>query len=291
MRRIFAICLGAFWIGCTRPDTATVSARAEAPKSDHAAKPASSGDPSSSARPESSAEPSASVGTEAVSKTFDLPPDVDTTRIVDLDVPSDLGVRVLHAKAPLERAIVYLHGMCSTSHGADRWAPLAGDYGTLVMLRAETPCGDRPGNKWTKDPAILQARIDRALDAVRAARGGHLDRERLAILGYSQGAHRAELLAQTYPERYPWVMLGGPPEAALPEHFRGVERLAIFGGELENTQHMRRGAERVAASGVPTRYFVLPGAYHGDYGPDGRRVMLEVLEWALGRAPGSPSGT
>jgi pimeloyl-ACP methyl ester carboxylesterase len=145
----------------------------------------------------------------------------------------------------------------------------------------ETPCGDRPGNKWTKDPALLQARIDRALEAVRLARGGHLDTETLGMIGYSQGAHRAEVLAGAYPERYPWIVLGGPPEAALPQNFRRVKHLAILGGELENTAHMRLGAERVKESGVDVRFFTLPRAYHGDYGPDGVRVMSEVLAWVF----------
>jgi len=159
------------------------------------------------------------------------------------------------------------------------------------MLRAETPCGDRPGNKWTKDSSILQARIDRALEAVRVARGGHLELKKLAMIGYSQGAHRAELLAAAYPERYPWVMLGGPPEAALPENFRAVERLAVFGGEFEKSEHMQRGARRVAASGIPTKYFILPKAYHGDFGPQGPAVMQQVLDWTLRGASDPASGT
>jgi pimeloyl-ACP methyl ester carboxylesterase len=217
----------------------------------------------------------------APSRNFELSADVDLTRIIDVDVPHDYRVRVLHAAPPIERAIVYLHGMCSTSLPADRWAPLAARFGTLVLLRAETPCGDRPGNKWTKDPARLQERIDRALEAVRRERGGHLDTQTLGLIGYSQGAHRAEVLAATYPTRYPNVVLGGPPEAALPEHFQGAHRVAVLGGELENTDHMRHGTEQLRTSGVQARFFVLPGAYHGDYGPEGVRVMQDVLVWVF----------
>jgi pimeloyl-ACP methyl ester carboxylesterase len=212
---------------------------------------------------------------------FELPAHIDTSKIVEVEVPSDLRVRVLHAPAPVRRAIVYLHGMCSSSTPADRWAKLAAAYGTLVLLRAETPCGSRPGNKWTKDTAILQARIDRALEAVKAARGGHLDTETLGMIGYSQGAHRAEILAGAYPHRYPHLVLGGPPEAALPENFKNAQRVVILGGELENTAHMRLGADRLRESGVDVRFFTLPRAYHGDYGPEGVRVMKDVLAWVF----------
>jgi dienelactone hydrolase len=216
-----------------------------------------------------------------IASNFELPAKVDLKRIVELDVPNDYRVRVLHAASPVTRAIVYLHGMCSSSSPANEWAPDAARFGTLVLLRAETPCGDRPGNKWTKDPAQLQARIDRALDAVRAARGGHLDTQNLGIIGYSQGAHRAEVLAAAYPARYPNVVLGGPPEAALPEHFQSARRVAVLGGELENSDHMRLGAERLRTNDIEARFFVLPHAYHGDYGPEGVRVMQTVLAWVF----------
>lgn len=279
---------------CTRTEAPSGAPQGTASGSTEVPSPPTQADPNpeeGAARPSAQVSQPSDASASAEPTPFALPPNLDTTQIVEVEVPLDLPVRVLHAEPPLELAIVYLHGMCSTSRGAEGWASVATKYGTLVMLRAETPCGDRPGNKWTKDTAILQTRIDRALEAVRATRGGHLTLKRLAILGYSQGAHRAELLVAAYPDRYPWVMLGGPPEAALPENFRAVERLAVFGGELEKSEHMQKGARRVAASGIPTQYFVLPKAYHGDFGPKGREVMQEVLSWALEAPAGVPTGT
>lgn len=210
-----------------------------------------------------------------------LPEDLNFDRIVDLPVPSDLAVRVLHARAPQSRALAYFHGMCSSSTPADIWAKKAAEYGTVIMLRANIPCGDRPGNKWSKDPAELTARLDRALAAVKEARNGHLDTDRIALLGYSQGAHRIEVLAGYAPERYPWLILGGPPEAAVPANFKGARAVAVLGGDLENTDHMRQGVQLLTHKGIKARFFRLPASYHGTFGPKGEEVMAEVLAWTF----------
>ena len=44
-------------------------------------------------------------------------------------------------------------------------------------------------------------------------------------------------------------------------------------------------AERIAAAGVPATFMLLPGAKHGEYGPEGERVLEEALTWALAKAP------
>lgn len=210
-----------------------------------------------------------------------LPSDLDFERIVDLEVPGDHKVRVLHARAPLERALLYFHGMCSGTSPAEIWAPVAQKYGTLIMLHADVPCGDRPGNKWPKDPALLSSRIDHALEAVRDARRGHLDTSRVGLIGYSQGAHRVEVLAGFAPERYPWVIMGGPPEAAIPANFTQAKAVAVLGGDLENTDHMRQGVALLSQKGVRARFFLLPSSYHGTYGPKGAEIMTEVLAWTF----------
>lgn len=239
---------------------------------------------------ESSPAPSANPGSTAASAAVEppkepapepLPEGLDFEHIVDLAVPGDLSVRVLHARAPERRALAYFHGMCSSSTPADIWAKKAAEYGTVIMLRADIPCGDRPGNKWSKDPALLTTRLDRALTAVQEARRGHLDTDRIALVGYSQGAHRIEVLAGHAPERYPWLILGGPPEAAVPANFKGARAVAVLGGDLENTDHMRQGVQLLTHKGVRARFFRLPASYHGTFGPKGAEVMAEVLAWTF----------
>lgn len=209
--------------------------------------------------------------------------------VENLPVPNDRSLRLAHAPAGELRALVYLHGMCSDTSAAEPWFPEATRYGTVVALRADVPCEDRPGYKWPKDPALLDARITRALARVREERGGHLDVERPVLIGYSQGAHRAELLTAAFPGRFPRLVLGGPPEAALPEHFAGVERVAFLGGEKEDTSHMVRGQRNLDAARIPARFFLLPRAPHGSFGPRGTEVMRDVFEWlfADGESPAS----
>lgn len=213
-----------------------------------------------------------------------LPSDLNFESIVELEVPGDRKVRVLHARAPEERALLYFHGMCSSTTPAEIWAKKAAAYGTLIMLHADVPCGDRPGNKWPKDPALLTARIDRALEAVRTARAGHLDTKQLGLIGYSQGAHRVEVLAGYAPERYPWLILGGPPEAAIPANFSGARAVAVLGGELENTEPMKRGVTLLTHKGIRAKFFLLPSSYHGTYGPKGAEIMSDALAWTFGGA-------
>lgn len=204
---------------------------------------------------------------------------------VPSDVPfvGDRPLRVAHAAPEITRAIVYLHGMCGAEKGADSWADLAAEHGTLITLRADVPCPDRPGYKWPSDPAAIEARIARALETVRELRGGALDTERVTLFGYSQGAHRAEKLAAAYPWKYRRLLLGGPPTAASPDRLRHSERVAVLGGELEDTSHMLDGFLELRAAGIAAEFFELPRAGHGGYGPEGRRVVGEALDFTFGR--------
>ncbi|HOU94337.1 MAG TPA: hypothetical protein PLU22_24970, partial [Polyangiaceae bacterium] len=38
---------------------------------------------------------------------------------------------------------------------------------------------------------------------------------------------------------------------------------------------------RLGAAGLRARFFLLPGAAHGEYGRDGARVLHEALAWLL----------
>jgi predicted esterase len=194
----------------------------------------------------------------------------------------DRPLRITHAGANQTHAIVYLHGMCGNPRGADRWADLAAERGTLIVVRATVPCPDRPGFKWPKDLEEIQTRIDAALAFVANQRGGLLDQDVVTLIGYSQGANRAEKLAAMAPERYPLVVLGGPPTEPTPDLLHSTQRVAILGGELEDTTHMELGDFALRQAGVPSHFFLLPGAHHGDYGPDGRRVIAEAFSFLDG---------
>lgn len=226
------------------------------------------------------AEPEASPPPErAPTQLTPLPEGLIVGTSVEVPLDGDRALRVAHAGASSERALVYLHGMCGNPKGAEPWIDRATERGTLIVVRADVPCPDRPGYKWPKELSLIQARIDRALETVKNQRAGRLNTSEVTLIGYSQGAHRAEGLAAAYPTRYPRLVLGGPPTAPTSTSFSAHQRVAVLGGELEDSSHMSQGAEELLAGGVAARFFLLPRAHHGGYGPEGRRVMDEVLRW------------
>lgn len=214
-----------------------------------------------------------------------LPRGVEVGIPTEHPMPRDRSLRITHAHAGQRRALIYLHGMCGNSKGADPWADVSKDYGTLIVVRATIPCEDRPGFRWSQDVDAIHRRIESALHETKQLRGGQLDTDQVALFGYSQGANRAEKLAGLHPARYPWVVLGGTPTVAVPERLLGTEGVAFLGGELEDVSHMVAGMERVREEGRRARFFLLPSVHHGSYGPHGPEVVRSALEYVFFTAP------
>lgn len=234
------------------------------------------------ARAESSANVDSPAPPEGVSANGPavLPPGVEPGVPVLLPVPNDKPVLVIHAPGDNRRAIVYLHGMCGNVRAVETWKAAAAQHGTLIGLLGDRPCGGGRF-KWTLKVDPIQSRIERAFRAVKAARADLLDNSDLVLFGYSQGADRASVLARRFPGRYRRVVLGGPSHQPKLSNLGEAAAVAVFGGEFETTYHMRSGTEVLAAAGKPARFFLLPSAKHGEYGPEGNRVIDEVLSWVL----------
>ncbi|HYJ09657.1 MAG TPA: hypothetical protein VEX18_11625 [Polyangiaceae bacterium] len=210
----------------------------------------------------------------------ELPAGVEAGASVLVPVPGDKPALVIHAPAANRRAIIYLHGLCGNVRAVEAWRQAAVASGTLISLLGDRPCGGGRYH-WGKKLEVIEARIERALQAVQAARGGLLDSERPVLFGYSQGADRAEALVARQPKRYRLVVLGGASREPKLRHLGDATAVAVFGGELETWGHMRAGAEVLAAAGKTARFFLFPKAKHGEFGPDGNRVMSEVFTWLL----------
>ena len=201
-------------------------------------------------------------------------------------IPGDKSALVIHGSPESRLAIVYLHGLCGNVRAVESFSAASAQHGTLIALLGDRAC---PGGrfKWGKSVDALALRIDHALEAVKRARGGALDTEHPVLFGYSQGAARVEQLVAHYPNKYRLVVLGGPPREPRLPHLGGTAAVAVLGGERETTGHMRAGAQILAAAGKPVRFFLLPAAKHGEFGPEGNRVVGELLTWLLQTASGS----
>ena len=53
----------------------------------------------------------------------------------------------------------------------------------------------------------------------------------------------------------------------------------MMAGSRDRQDRMRAGERAFRAAGIPATYRVLPGAGHGEMGPEGERVMGEALAW------------
>ena len=118
------------------------------------------------------------------------------------------------------------------------------------------------------------ARIDSAL---RAA--GFSDLTDITLVGYSQGAERAEWLAHRFPAKYTrFILMAGP---IVPSHARfseahGVVTLAGYGDVREN---MAGGAKRLRRASIPAIYMELPGVQHGELAPAANDVVARAFDW------------
>jgi predicted esterase len=197
-------------------------------------------------------------------------------------VPVSGDVPAFVAPAPLPqataRAIVYLHGMCGDPARAAEWAQVAQRHGTLIALRAENPCPGQVGHYWRGDATYLDYRIKKAIRSVADALDLPLDETDVVLIGYSQGAQRAEDLAWVFPERYSRLALLSGPAPPRTAHVKRTRALAIARGEREYQRPFRAFVARLAPHHSRLGYFEFPGARHGELGDAAPRVMGELFE-------------
>lgn len=194
-----------------------------------------------------------------------------------VNVPDDREALVIVGE-DTRRPILYLHGMCSEPRSdLEVWGASASAFGTIIALVGDTRCPSPRGNAtWTTDPAAIDARIGAAIDAVRA-RGVALEPNDMIVIGESLGASRAEALASRFPARYTRLVLVGGPKPPSAKNLRAVKAVALLAGENEPQEDMLQGTAGLESNGIDARFWELPGATHGAYGPDGARIMSQAI--------------
>lgn len=188
--------------------------------------------------------------------------------------------RVAPAEGDSKRVIVYLHGFCSDAASVADWAPAVQRHATLIAPHGELGCDGQPGRyRWGNDIRFIDYRIQRAIRSVAKHLGRELAAADVTIVGYSEGAARAESLAWLFPKHYRRAVLMSGPEVPAFEKVRGLERIAVLRGEREYRRTYRLAAEHFDRAGVSARFWELPGASHGELGPEGARVLGEVFDF------------
>lgn len=204
----------------------------------------------------------------------------------NVDVSGDKAVLVVAGNERVKRPIIHLHGMCGAAKDdLDAFgAAVAKEHGTIIAVTGDVPCNDQPGLfQWSSDIDKIDARIVAAIDAVNAARSLSLAKTDVLLIGESMGAARAESLAAKNPDRYGRLVLVGSPQTPSPQNLGKVKAVANVAAEKEPQAAMKNGAKTLASTGTPSQFFELTGATHGEYGPDGGRIMSEAVAFVAAK--------
>jgi len=206
-------------------------------------------------------------------------PTTETAAFEEVAVEGDLPALVVRP-APGAGAIktVFLTGSCThPSTYLKAFAHAASEHGGLVAVQGDQPCGDpKEGlRRWSSDTALAQKRIEAAL---RAA-GGDADGE-LTLVGYSQGAERAEWLANRFPTKFTRFVLLASPIVPSPRRLAGAHAVVTIAGRGDVRENMSDGARALRRESIPALYLELPSTKHGELDAttdDG--VVAQAFDW------------
>jgi len=171
--------------------------------------------------------------------------------------------------------LVFIHGICGHGLGyAQSFAHSAARHGTLIAPQGDRACDGTPLAKWSLDTAALDARIVSAFHSL-----GFVDPiADVAVIGYSQGANRAEALARKWPARYTRLILIAGPTKVSPYGLK-VRSAVMMAGTLDRQELMQASSKSFLAAGRRARYLPLPNARHGAMGDTPEATMASALDW------------
>ena len=229
------------------------------------------------------ANPSRERGAAPASPRADAPqPMPRSIRMEPLDDAAPLPTFVMRGEPHGPGKMVFIHGMCGHALGyAQSFQWSAAKHGVLVAPQGDVPCSPgSPWAKWSLDTAALDARIQAAFRTL----GSPEPITDVALIGYSQGASRAEALARRWPKRYTrLILIAGPTKvspAGLPVH-----SALLMAGSLDRQDLMQASARAFVAAGRRARYMPLPNARHGAMGDTPEQTMSAALTWLYESTP------
>jgi predicted esterase len=192
------------------------------------------------------------------------------------------GVAYPPADASAARpAIVYLHGMwASPEDSCERFERASTPFGFLVCPRGNAPFGD--GHRWAGTYASVAPSVHKALQAAETLAPGKLDRSAGGTLvGYSNGAYFAALLAEFEPGKWTGLVLLSMHLEIDASRLRaaGVHRVVLAAGERDGARaSMQALAQSTDAAGLPARFLSL-GAVAHEFPRDLDARMCVAIAW------------
>lgn len=202
--------------------------------------------------------------------------------LVELTAADGQKVFVVYGSSSQKRVMVYLHGRCDDPREAlGVFADSLKAQGHIVAPLGPEQRGCLGGTtQWASDGAKLDAQIRAAVAAAEKKVNGRWNHDDQVLIGYSQGAARGEDLLPAQP-RFRRAIFLGSPDAPDARFYSNVAAAAFLAGEKDRRDLMLTGEQALKRAGKPVKFFLLPGAEHGDFGPQGGAVMAQALAFVL----------
>lgn len=207
----------------------------------------------------------------------DEPDPIGPVRTVDVPVPGDLPAVVVRGAREHRKTMLFIPGMCAHPGGyVMSFQHAAAARGELVAVQGDVSCGgDGAMRRWSYDLEAMNRRIEAAFAA--AGLGEPRD---VIVIGYSQGAERAEKLVARWPAKYSRAILIASPIAPSPQLLRHSAGVALMAGTYDMSQAAMRGAVApLERAGVSAAYFPIPNARHGQMGDTPEETMRRALDF------------
>jgi pimeloyl-ACP methyl ester carboxylesterase len=195
----------------------------------------------------------------------------------EVAVPGDLPAVVVRASGERHQQMLFLGGMCVHPGGyVESFQRAAANRGDLVAVQGDISCGgDGSMRKWSSDLDVMDRRIEAAFRA-----GGLGEPRNAIVIGYSQGAERAERLVERWPEKYDRALLLASPVTPSPRKLGRARAVVTMAGTLDaSTRSMQNAVAALNRASVPAMFVELPGARHGQMGEDPEETMDAALEF------------
>jgi pimeloyl-ACP methyl ester carboxylesterase len=198
-------------------------------------------------------------------------------RVEEVAVSADLPAFVVRATGERRIQMIFIPGMCVHPAGyIGAFQGTAASRGDLVAVQADVSCGgDGSARRWSGDLVAMDRRIGAAMEAA-----GLGQPEGAVVIGYSQGAERAERLAAKWPERYAEVILIASPKVPSADTLSRTRGAVLMAGTRDGAHGtLQKATAPLRRAGIATTFVSLPGAHHGQMGEAPETTMAEALDF------------